>query len=188
MWSTGKREFRSAFTLVELIVVVVLVTVLAGMVGLRLWGAGRGASLRAAARRVHIAAQYARDFAATRRCNCRLTLDPKTGGFQLVYQADPEHRPDEFQPVRGGPGRTETLEEPLRFSRIRVEPTEPRANDDAKENQITFYPSGRSDAAIVQITDGRRTYSVVVFPSRGRCRMIEGAVEQLPDDQLDLDA
>ncbi len=186
MWSTGNR--RTAFTLVELIVVVVLVTVLAGMIAPRLWGAGGAASLQSAARRLTIAGQYARDFAATHRCRCRLVLDTKTGRFQLIYQVDPEHKPEEYKPVRGELGRAESLEEPLRFGWIRVEPSRPGENNETKDNQITFYPSGQSDAAIVQITDGRRTYSVVVLPSRGRCRLIEGAVEQLPGDQWDLDA
>ncbi|MBN1943106.1 MAG: prepilin-type N-terminal cleavage/methylation domain-containing protein [Phycisphaerae bacterium] len=186
MWSIGNRQ--KAFTLVELIVVVVLVAVLAGMIAPRLWGAGRTASLRAAARRVQVAAQYARDFAATRRCDCRLVLDPQTGQFQLVYQADPEDRPDHFEPIQGGPGKADRLESGLHFADIRVEPSLPREDGEISDQSIAFYPSGRSDAAVVQITDGRGTCSVLVFPSRGRCRMVEGAVEQLPDDQLDLDA
>jgi type II secretion system protein H len=183
----GSFHTKKAFTLIELIVVIVLVTVLAGMIAPRLWGAGRGASLRSAAKRVFVAAQYARDYAATRRRICRLILDPKTGRFQLIAQVNPEHRPDEYKPIEGGPGRAGHLEKPLRFAEIRVEPTVPRENNETKNNEITFYPSGRCDAAVVQITDGRETYSLEVFPSRGRCRLSQGATETLPDDQLDLD-
>ncbi|MBN1554206.1 MAG: prepilin-type N-terminal cleavage/methylation domain-containing protein [Phycisphaerae bacterium] len=188
MWSTGRHRRKKAFTLIELIVVIVLVAVLAGMVAPRLRGAGRGASLRAAAWRVFVAAQYAHDFAATRRRVCRLELDPDTGRFQLIAQADPEHRPDEYKPLEGGPGRAEQLEAPLRFALVRAESSQPGENGETNGNRVTFYPSGRSDAAIVQITDGRRTYSVLVFPSRGRCRLVEERIEQLPNDQLDLDA
>lgn len=179
---------KNAFTLVELIVVTVLVVVLAGMIAPRLFGAGRSASLQAAARRVQVAAQYARDYAATHRRICRLELNPKEGRFQLVAQADPEHKPGEYQPLRGGLGRVETLNEPVRFSRVQVQPYPPSEEPATKDRRISFYPIGRSDAAVVQLTDGRRTVSVLVFPSRGRCKLIEGAADELPDDRMDLDA
>ncbi len=184
MWLTGKR----AFTIVELIVVIVVMAVFAGMIAPRLWGAGRASKLRASARRVFVTAQYARDFAATHRCDCRLVLDPAKGEYYLAYQPDPQRRPGEFRRLQGGPGKGEYLGEGVRFGLVRAE--SPFRGDEAPRGNhyITFHPSGQSAAAVVQITDGRQTYSILVFPSRGQSRLVEGPVTQLPNDRWDLDA
>ena len=184
MWSTGKR----AFTIVEMVVVIVLVAVLAGMIAPRLGGAGQGAKLRASARRFFVTAQYARDFAATHRCDCRVVLDPAKGEYYLIYQPDPQRRPSEFRRIRGGPGKGEQLGEGVRFGLVRSESPFRRDGAIRKDRGITFHPSGQSDAAVVQITDGRGTYSLLVFPSRGQSKLVEKAVTKLPNDRLDLDA
>jgi len=178
MWSTGDR----GFTLVELVVVIVVVAVLATAIVPRLSAGTGSARLRSAASRLLTAARYARDFAVTRRCVCRLGIDSDEGRYGLAYRAGPA---EEFRPMRGVGGQ-ERLSEPLRFAKVRIA----RRRDDgtvAEAKGVVFTPTGTADAAVVQITDGRRTISIVVAPNTARARLVDGAVDELPNDRVDLD-
>ena len=183
MSSTGNR----AFTVVELMVVVVIVSVLATMVVPRLHGSAASARLRSAASRLLVTAQYGRDFAARRRCQCRLMFDLGRQCYALAYQTEPGRRPNEFRPLRSGLGRTERLGESLRFGKLWIEPRRRRGPAQRRRDWITFDPTGQADAAVLEITDGRRSYSIVVAPHTGRARLAEGKVRELPNDRRDLD-
>lgn len=185
------------FTVVELVVVIVVVTVLAGMIVPRLVGAGGAAQLQEAARRLVIAAGYARDFAAAHRRACRLVLEPGADGsprYDLTCQASPERDPNDYRPLRRGIGKPQPLGEGVRFGKIRIDRQGwsagaggGEAGRDDQPNGITFDPTGRADAAVVALTDGRRTISMLVSPSTGRARLVEGEVDELPNDRIDLD-
>ena len=180
--TTGNR----AFTVVELIVVIAMLSVLAGMTVMRLGGRSRSGRLREASRRLLTTAQYARDFATTRRRACRLIFDPN-GGYSLAYQADPHHNPSEFRPISSGLARPEQLTEPLRLSKIRVVHRSD-SGQDTSESFITFEPTGLADGAIIEITDGRRKFSLLIEPHTGRAKLVEGEVEELPNGRKELDA
>ncbi|KPK82649.1 MAG: hypothetical protein AMJ81_09675 [Phycisphaerae bacterium SM23_33] len=169
----------------EMAVVVIIVAVLAGMIVPHFASWTGSSQLRESARGLLAAAAYAREFAATRRCCCRLVIAPGDQPCRLEYQKDPEHRPGEFEAMRDGVAVLPALSAPVRFGLVRIRPAE---DGQQPQNHITFRPSGRSDAAIIQITDGRRTYSLVVLPSTGRASLVDGAVGELPDDRQDLDA
>ena len=181
--STGKV----GFTIVELIVVVVLVGVVATMIAPRFSRGVGAARLRESARRLLATAQYARDFAVTRRCDCRLVLDENEQRYALACQEDPVHRPGEFSALRSGVGRAERLPEGLRFSRVWIEPRNRSDETSSQRDWIVFDPLGRADAAIVQITDGTHTYSMLVSPSSAKVRLADGEIGELPNDRWDMD-
>ncbi len=165
---------------------IVIVSVLAAMIAPRLHTATGSAQLRSSASRLLVAAQYARSFAATHRCICQLLIDPAEGRYGLACQYDPEGRPDEFRPLRTGVGKAESLGPGLRFSKLWIKR---QGRDEAGEQVtcITFRPSGQADAAVVEISDGRRAVSMLLGPCTGQARLVEGIVEQLPNDRIDLD-
>ena len=173
------------FTLVEVTVVVVIVAVLAGMIVPRLVGSLASSQLREAARGLLIATRYARDFAVTHRCCCRVRLIPAERKSVVECQTDPQRRPNEYEPIQGGIFRFSALPEQVRFGRVRIEAAEQRAEE---PDCITFRPTGGCEAAVIELTDGRRGYSLLVFPNTGRTRLVQGAVESLPGDREDLDA
>ena len=173
------------FTLVEVTVVVIIVAVLAGMVVPRMVGSVSSSELREAARGLLMAATYAREYAVTRRCCCRLSILPDQRRYVLEYQPDPERRPGEYEVLQGGLVKFAALPERVRLERVKIQRADRRRGP---EKCIIFQPTGESDAAVVGITDGRRTYSLLVFPSTGRARLVEGRVEQMPSDREDLDA
>ena len=181
--SIGKR----GFTLVELIVVVAIVSVLAGMIAPRMYNLSGSARLRQSSRRFLATARYARDFAATRRCKCRLTIDTKEQGYTLTRQKDAEHDPNEFVPLEASLAKPQRLPDGLRFGSLRIEPALPRPQADANADYIDFDPTGRADAAVVEITDGQGVYSVLVTPYTGYARLVEGSAKELPNDRMDLD-
>lgn len=179
---TGNR----AFTVVELIVVIAMLSVLAGMTVLRLGGRSRSGRLREASRRLLSTAQYARDFATTRRRACRLIFDPN-GGYSLAYQVDPHNDPGKYRQISSGLARPEKLTESLRLSKIRVINRISRGQE-TSESFITFEPTGLSDGAIIEITDGRRKFTLLVEPHTGRAKLVDGEVDELPNGRKDLDA
>ena len=178
---------NSAFTVVELIVVIAILSILTGMTVMRLGGRSRSGRLREASRRLLTAAQYARDFTTTRRRACRLTFDPN-GSYSLWYQSDPHNDPGKYSQITSGLARAEKLADPLKLSKIRVvsrSSTDPQATS---ASFITFHPTGLSDGAIIEITDGRRKFSLLIEPHTGRAKLVEGEVDELPNGRKDLDA
>jgi prepilin-type N-terminal cleavage/methylation domain-containing protein len=178
--SVGDR----GFTLVEIIVVVVIVSVLTAMAVPRLSGRSGPAELRAAARDLLCVARYARDFAATRRCECRLEIDPAQGRYLVTAEIDP-NSPGEFYRLRSLAVRPRKLPPSVRFGRVRVSGT---ATELAEADHIAFRPDGRCDAALVEITDGRRVYTLSVAADTGRVGLVENAVAEPPNERVDLDA
>ena len=181
--SAGER----GFTLIEVLAVVVVIAVLATMAVPRLYGGMGRRRLNTAAARFLTSARYARDFATTRRRACRLTMDVENNRYGLLGQRSPHRRPNEFGALAMGIGRSEDLGGGIRFGRIRVEPRPRRSGTRQQRDCITFDPMGRADAAVVEITDGRRVVSILVAPHSARARMVHGPVHKLPNDRRDLD-
>ena len=183
----ASRPQRRAFTLVELIVVVAIIAVLAALIAPRMFGLRGPARLRQHTRSFLATARYARDYAVTRRRKCRLTIDTAKQTYVLTQQKDAEHDPIEFVALNANLGKAQQLPDGLRFGPLRVEPLPGRPKTDLRTDYIDFDPTGRADSAVVQITDGTRTYSVVIAPHTARARLVENAVSKLPNDRLDLD-
>lgn len=177
------RTGRPGFTIVEMVVTVAIVAVLAGMIAPRLSGLLGRSQLREGASRLLVTAQYARDYAATRRVPCRLALDAEQGRYALTCPGE-DGQADKFGPVPTSMGRSAALGRGLRFAAVTIStpPGEPEGPPDC----VTFFPDGPAAAAVVQVSDGRRTFSLLVPPS-GRVRLVEGAVAELPNDRIDLD-
>lgn len=181
---TGNRR---GFTLVEVVVVIVIVAVLAAMIVPRLAGGASARQLRESARKLLTTAQYARDYAARHRRACRLVIDSAQGRYGLIRQVAPESSPNEFRPLTGV-GRAVHLERPLRFERVRIQPRPHLTGMNPRRDCITFDSMGQADAAVVEITDGTRSISLLVAPSTGRARLVNGVPDKLPSDRKDLDA
>jgi prepilin-type N-terminal cleavage/methylation domain-containing protein len=176
-----------AFTLVELIVVIVVVVVLAMLTAPPMLGAMHSAKLRTSTRDLLIAARYARDFAATRRRTCRLSIDIEQGSYRLEYQSDPEHEPQLFKLLSSGPVKPGQLPQPLRFESLDIQPSAPH-DVAAPSDAVHFYATGGADAAVVRITDGKRTWSLMISPGDGTAVLTDQPVTQPPNDRKDLDA
>jgi len=176
---------RRGFTLIEILMVVVVIAVAMGMFVPQFVRRISATKLREAGHHLFVMARYAHEFAVTRRCTCRLLIDPKRNRFGLVYQVDPEHRASEYVPMRRDGMRQTTLPQGVRFAEVLADSV---ANQDPKEIVISFDPTGQATAAIIQLTDGHRTWSIVIEPNRGRVELVDQAINAFPHDRKDLDA
>lgn len=183
----GSRLRNGAFTLVELTVVIVVIVIVAGLAAPQMLGAFGSAQLRDSARRLSTAARYARDFAATRRRACRIVFEADGSGWQLQMQTKPTTDPALFEPMQTGPIKPSKLPTNVKLARLDVATSE-RALPGRNNRAIVFEPSGQADAAIIAITDGKRTWSLVISGLDGRATLVDGIVEQPPVEREDLDA
>lgn len=188
-WSTGRpprgrRRTALAFTLVEMTVVMVLVVVLAGMTIPMFAGAAGSTRLKEQAHGLLTSARYAREYAITHRVDCRLAIDSTAGQYTLQRQDVDALGGETFTAIGLGWGRPVVLGSGVRFSRVEIQPA-----DGHTENQwITFHPTGQADSALVEITDGQKTYTLLVAPASGRATLTDGTVRAIPNDRVDLDA
>ena len=183
---TGSR----GFTLIEIIVVVVLISILATMTVLSMYSGASPAKLRGSAQRLLVAARFARDFATTHRCKSRLMIDPDKQQYAITFQPDPQHDPSKFVPLATTLGKVQSLSQGIRFVNLRIVPRQGRDQLDPprrETNYITFEPTGSADAAVLEVTNGKQSYSVLIVPHTGYAKLIEGTLRELPNDRLDLD-
>ncbi len=182
--STGSK----GFTLIEMIVVMVIISVLATMIVPGMYSGRSSAKLRGSAQQLLVAARHARDFATTRRRKCRLMIDLEKQQYALAFQKDPQRNPSEFVPLQTGLGKVQGLGKGLHFGRVWIEPRKGHNEPPENINYITFEPNGQADAAVLEISNDKQTYTIMIAPYTGYAKLIEGTTDAMPNDRLDLDA
>jgi prepilin-type N-terminal cleavage/methylation domain-containing protein len=172
------------FTFIELLAVLVIVGILSVLILPRLPSSSDARSLREAARQLLVASRYAHEFALTHRAPCRLVIDPEKGIYHLDYLVDDGEHAGEYVPLPLDEVKAERLGKGLAFGKIDVEPGGYRQD---VGTTITFDPDGQADGAVVEVTNGRGSYWVVITPNTGRAEVSEQAVDGVPSDREDLD-
>ena len=175
---------NSGMTLVELTMVLAIIAVLAGLIVPRLSAHAGGAALREAANGLLHAARYARHHALTRGQACRLVIETRENRYRLETRSQDAGDRQGFKALRSGPIRATSLPAPVHFDGVRINP---RTRIPGNSYVITFEPTSEADAAVIRISDGGRTYSLLVMPGTGRTELVDRAVDRLPNDREDLD-
>lgn len=173
---------RNAFTLVEIIVVIVLVAVLSGMTLLSLAGATASAALKESAGRLLRTAQYGQAYAVTRATHCRLVFDAEHGRFQLEREKDPVAEPGVWEPITADGVRAFTLPRGVTFGPMRIEAEGQQAP------AIIFTPHGEATPAAIVLTDNDESFTVRIAGATGRAELVAGATAELLEERYDLDA
>jgi prepilin-type N-terminal cleavage/methylation domain-containing protein len=181
---------REAFTLLELMVVLVLLGILSAAILPAMRGTYEDAVLRSTARELVNVFELAYSRAVSLNQVQRVTLDEATGRYALESQG---RSTDErgFAPVRDVPGGTGTLDSRIGISvRLGSELSSDEHGETetpapmmelaprSKETGFTFYPDGTADAGEIRLQD-REGFRIAlrVNPVTARVRVLEVARE-----------
>ncbi len=147
------RKIRhSAFTLLELVLVLLIVTIALASVAPSLRGWSRGSKLREAGDQFLAVTRYARTQAASESKVYRLNIDPQSGSYVLTVQAGPQ-----FVPLGNEFGRVFSLPSGYTIAAL-DEQSQPLP-------AIDFFPNGRTYAAQVRIAADANDFVDIQCPS-----------------------
>jgi len=187
-----RASASTAFTLIEVMVVVVVIGVLSAVLLPGLGGPLARRKLAGAASDLHLAMRHLQEVAVLNRRTCRLLLQPASGGdagrYAAEFQAVELDAEAAFETLKDVALPATTLPGGIRFGDLRLAPEAggaPGVPD--RGAAVRFFADGSADAALVPLTDGRAVWSVVVAPNTGRARLVEGTVDQVPGGREDLD-
>jgi len=180
-----KSKRPSAFTLLELMVVVIVIGILATMMLPNLAGQRSSAELKASVRTLHAMARHGHDRAVLRNRDCRLLIAQDADRASFRLEAENPDLPGSWMPMPDSLVPTQTLPASVRLASVVIDPVR---RDPIVEQAIYFYADGGADAAAVQLTNGVSTWSVIVEPNTGRVDLADFAVTDTPNRREDLDA
>ena len=177
------------FSLIELLAVVVLISLMASATGGMVYGTYRRMLVEKAAKKVYLAAKYARLLAVERQTYCRLMLDAESRSFCLTMGgADSTNAEAEVRLVSDAYSKPTQFGGEVKFEQIKVISSlqvETGSEDESKS--IVFYPDGTADTAAVQIGDGKNHYAVYVLAATGKAQVRLGEADETPVAIVDLD-
>jgi type II secretion system protein H len=181
------QKSKSAFTLMELMVVCVLIAILAAVMIPEMRGSYRDALLRASSRKLMDAFDLAYSRAVSLDQEDRVRLDVIAGRYFIERHAQDRDQ-DSFEPLKdvtGGEGELDkrisievrTVSEDSTNETSEAASAEtigPDQSSHGAENAISFYPDGTADAREVILHDpeGFRL-ALRVNPITGRVKVIE---------------
>jgi len=180
---------RCGFTIAEVLMVVVVVALLAGIGGGFYAGTYRRMAAKKAAKDFWFAAKYAQITAIDRQSPCELELDTNDNRFLLlVYELNKETGQTEQVPVRGLYSRPVQFGDDIKFEDIKITPigSEEIASTN-EEKTIVFQPNGTAQSTVIQIGDGKNHYTVSICAATGKATMHFGTAKEVKGSTIDLD-
>jgi len=181
---------RCGFTIAELLMVVVIITLVAGLGGGLYVGTYKRMLVERVARDFLLTAKYARIMAIEQQRPYEIQLDVANNGFWLATsQWDEETEQAEQVIVRDYYCKPVQFEGEVQFEDIQVTPTGTEASTEDEENQaIVFSPNGTAESAVIQIGDGKNHYTISIYAATGKAKMYFGTTENIEVGTIDLDA
>ncbi len=188
--SCSHRRWRQAFTLMELMVVLMLIALLSAVIVPEMRGSFEDAILRASTRQFIDAFSLASSRSVSLNQTHRIRLDRAAGQYVLEQRAGGDARRPRFEPVRDSSASRGRIDSRVRWD-LRAADTEPVApgsgTDSGAKNgipsrptlgsppdTIQFFPDGTADAAELTLEDraGVRL-ALRINPVTGRVRLME---------------
>ena len=178
----------TAFTLIELMVVIGLIGILSAAILPSMRGTYDDAVLRAGGRELMNVFQLASSRAVTLNQVQRVRLDRSSGRYALEAPAPSDSTRTEFAPARDVPGGAGTIDSRIAIS-VRLGGDEPSDESEpvvAETGEgslqdgtvFTFYPDGTADAAEVRLQDAEGfQLALKVNPVTARVRVVDAPRE-----------
>ena len=177
------------FTVAELLLVVVIIALVAGVGGGIYIGTYKNMLVKKAARDFVLAAKYARTVAIEQQSPCKIELDIADNGFWLtIDKFNEETEQIEEVVVRNLYFKPVKFSGDIKFEDIQITPIGLEEVFPVDEQRIiVFSPNGTAQSAIIQIGDGKNHYTVSICAATGKAKMHFGTAEEVEVSTLDLD-
>ncbi|MHC5082452.1 MAG: pilus assembly FimT family protein [Planctomycetota bacterium] len=181
-----KIRLCGGFTLVELMAVALLVALMAGMGFVSYAQSYKKWAVEQNGREFYLAAKYARLHAIENQQVCQLVIDKDQKRYFLATEGDDVTDVEMAGPemVKNPLSQPRTLADHVEFERIQKIAV---GYGDTAENVIEFLPNGTAEHVRVQIGNGQIRYTVAISGATGRAQIIEGEIDDVQSDQIDLD-
>lgn len=183
------RTKAYGFTIVEMLLVVTIIALLAGLAGAMYVGTYKRMQVEKGARGIFSAARYARIIAIEKRKNCKLILDKTNNRFYLAIDS-PNRNDDEKggQIIKNQYTKPTQFSDKVSFESIMITSTaEVDMQGREFEDVVVFKPNGTADTAVMQIGDGKNHYTVYILAGTGKARIKQGKATESPVEIIDLD-
>jgi prepilin-type N-terminal cleavage/methylation domain-containing protein len=182
---------QDGFTLAELLAVIAIISVLAGLGGGIYLGTYKKMLVEKAARDFILTAQYAKIMAIEKQRQYKIQLDAANKGFFLITtQWDAESGQTEQTVVKDAFCRPVVFEGNVTFEDIKITPIGlgTTVETDEEEQAIVFSPNGTAQSVIIQIGDGKTHYTISISAATGKAKIYFGTSENVKASVIDLDA
>ncbi len=155
---------RAAFTLIELMVVIAMITIAAGLIVPRMARSLGGEALREASARLAYTARSAREFALARRRTCAIDLDLDSGTYAVTAQST-DDTGGTWQPLQ-----TSWLKAGRWPAGVRVGAYQTPDGQAAYggTQRVSFRPDGTSSGASIRLISAGNECTIVIHPHSGR--------------------
>lgn len=176
------------FTVVEMLLVIALIALIAGLGGGLYKGTYEGLLVKRSARGFYLAAEYARMLAIEQQKPCKMTLDNEENKYALVMDEFNEEGGDVEQLlIRNFYFSPVELAKGIKFEKIQITSNNPVDDYEEQEQTIVFLPNGTAQAAVVQIGDGKTHYTASINPATGKTKIEFGTADNVEVRIIDLD-
>ncbi|MBN2588839.1 MAG: prepilin-type N-terminal cleavage/methylation domain-containing protein [Sedimentisphaerales bacterium] len=184
------NRYKRGFTLVELLVVIIIMTILTG-IGVGVFsGASQRLQVQRAASTLLMMAQYARMSAIENQRVYKLYLDNANNEFYLLTTLfDEQNGTAEEILIEDNIVSPVYLEEPITIEDVRILSNDYNSGSSSSNQYIiAFTPDGTSQTSAVQIGDQQSHYTLSVNEVTGKSKLIEGTIDDVKVDTIDIDA
>jgi Tfp pilus assembly protein FimT len=187
---TNAKQMPYGFTIAELLAVIILITLIAGMGGGIYVGTYRKMLVGKAADDILLAAKYARILAIEKQKPCRMEFDLVNNGFQLTLDGfENKTRQSESVTIRDLYFKPVQFSGDVKIEDIQIIPFGSESETDSQEQtEIVFQPNGTAQFAVITVGDGKTYYTVSISAATGKVKMYPGTAENIKIGTIDLDA
>ena len=177
------------FTLIEILLVVGIITMVAGLGGGYCIGTYKRLMVEKTARQLLLMATYARIMAIEQQRPYELLLDAGNKGFLLATtEVNKQTGETERTIVRDYYCRPVEFEGDVKFEDVVLSTMTGESSPGADEEQkVIFLPNGSAESAVLQIGDGKSHYTVAVVAATGKATLSSGTVKEIDTVSIDLD-
>lgn len=182
---------QRGFTIIEMMLVVLVISLIAGVGGGIYTGTYKGMLVEKAARSFLLTAKYARVMAIEQQKRYEIYLDAPGNRFYLTTtKMNSETGLTSRVIIRDPYCKPVMFEGNVRFEGINITPigVQTTEDDDEEQQTIVFLPDGTAQKALVQIGDERTHYAISISAATGKAKMFYSNIESVKTDTIDLDA